>query len=45
MIPSYLFIYLAALGVSCHTWDLCSLLWHVGALVATCGLLVTACGI
>ena len=27
-----LFIYLAVPGLSCDTWDLQSLLWHVGSL-------------
>ena len=32
----YLFVYLAALGLSCSTWDLS--LGHMGSVVAVCGL-------
>ena len=33
----YLSIYLAALGLSCGTWDLLSLLRHAGSLLLACG--------
>ena len=38
-------IYLAALGLSCSTWALQSLLQHAGSLVTACELLTVACGI
>ena len=33
-----IFIYLAALSLSCGTWTLQSSLWHVRSLVMTCGI-------
>ena len=33
-----MFIYLAALGLSCSTWDLCSSLQHARSLVEACGI-------
>ena len=41
----FLFIYLAALGLSSGMQDLQSSLWHAASLDAACNLLVAACGI
>ena len=38
-------IYLAALGLSCSTWDRQSLLQHAGSSVTACEPLIEACGI
>ena len=36
--PDNIYIYMAALGLSWGTWDIQSSLWHVGSLVAACGI-------
>ena len=41
----FLFVYLAALGLSCGTWGLQSSLWHMGSLVGAGEHSVMACGI
>ena len=38
-------IYLTASGLSCSMWDLQTLLWHSGSLVAACEPLAAAYGV
>ena len=45
LFSNVLFIYLAASGLSCSTWDIQSLLCHTRSLIAECKLLVMADGI